>query len=605
MKIEKLIVTNFRGLEGTHVFMLPHVSKLTTKNGTGKTSFLDALRYITAEIMPDKDIITKGKKSMSVEMIFSGVSYERGIVISGGRNNGYCKIEGKKVSKKDFELALETAIGFSMANLKNIISADIFKTMDPRDFGKFILSYIPQKMGKDELLGTIDGANDEMLKICDVMISDNATVTTELIADLYNTFFATRKSINTDLKTLKITLDSIPDFESTLTETEIEEEEKKLLLYEERLRNYNRELSRYNAEEKKQAMLKVSIKEAEEKLAKVISATKPNPDVLKDIESKKTEKEKMITNISASIKAAKMSNETLKKSKESLTSNVCPFSSQIKCTTDKSEIINGIEKNIQVNIAAIKSQSEVLTKLQSELEGINEKNKLYLKNEKEYLIKIQLSKEIDDKKKLISTENVKPKEIEKIDNFDAVKIRIANAKKLIENKKKREEATKLYDKKKTEYENYDSLVKAFSAGGCVIKHVMEYYAGILDDAVNGNAARIKNGLKIHFNADDGLRITACTEKLIKVSPQDSFISYEALSKGEQTDVIYLIIDLINQLSGSKILLLDEMSVLDDESFEKLVETIMAHKDEYDHIILSGVHGNEILEKFSIPELIEG
>lgn len=52
------------------------------------------------------------------------------------------------------------------------------------------------------------------------------------------------------------------------------------------------------------------------------------------------------------------------------------------------------------------------------------------------------------------------------------------------------------------------------------------------------------------------------------------------------------------------LLLDETSVLDDKAFDKLVKTICENSGEYDHIILSGVHGHSMLDDMGIPELVE-
>lgn len=76
MQIEKLTMNNFRGIE--HAEFIPEkVNLFIGKNGVGKTSHLEAMRFgITGEA-PD-DILKNGHESGSVTLsVFGGTEIER------------------------------------------------------------------------------------------------------------------------------------------------------------------------------------------------------------------------------------------------------------------------------------------------------------------------------------------------------------------------------------------------------------------------------------------------------------------------------------------------------------------------------------------------
>lgn len=113
MKISKIIIKNFRGIRGEHTYVLPHIAKLTGPNGSGKTSLLDAVRYVTGDVLPEGSPVTNGENYMSVSMFLNGTEYTRGIKISKeGRNAGFCKVDGRKVSKKTLTRLLRPSLVF-------------------------------------------------------------------------------------------------------------------------------------------------------------------------------------------------------------------------------------------------------------------------------------------------------------------------------------------------------------------------------------------------------------------------------------------------------------------------------------------------------------
>ena len=60
------------------------------------------------------------------------------------------------------------------------------------------------------------------------------------------------------------------------------------------------------------------------------------------------------------------------------------------------------------------------------------------------------------------------------------------------------------------------------------------------------------------------------------------------------NMVYIIMDLINELSGMKLVFLDELSVLDENSLDSLMNLLIKHKDEYDHVFLAMVDHKDVL-----------
>lgn len=593
MKIEKVEIKNFRGLKGVSTYLLPQISKMTSKNGTGKSSIIDAIRYVMAGLKPDGELVTYGEKEMYVTVILNRTEYTRGIKVSKeGANTTFCKVNGTRVALKDYEQSLTNEVGFSLENLKNIMAADVFKLLNGKEFGKFILTYIPKKLDKDELFNIMQ--DEEMIKVCRNAINDDEVIDIDKVNELYDSFFAIRKELKARLNTVEACIKELPPVDTSINEEELAAEERELLVFDEKLKNYNEAVLRFEKDCKQLQSLKDSFAKYKEEFQK-LSATKPNPQDLEIIKNSKKNKSQAVMDTKAAIKAAETSNVTLKKSREAIASNKCPFSKQIVCTTDKTGIIKRIDETINLNNEVIKKQTRLMNELQKELEKAEGKEMAYMENERNYEKMSHLKNQLVEIKK--QAEMIKPKnpgEKPGFDNIETRKERVKTLKNILESRDKRKRYESELLKIQKEIAIYQNLVKAFSSGGEIFKYIMKFYSQILDDAVNKNAAKLKENMKIHFQPKSGLNVLCDVGK--------GFVSYDSLSKGEQTNVLFLIIDLINQLSGSKILLLDEMSVLDDESYDRLVATIMEHKDEYDHIILSGVHGNEVLEKYNIPEL---
>lgn len=150
---------------------------------------------------------------------------------------------------------------------------------------------------------------------------------------------------------------------------------------------------------------------------------------------------------------------------------------------------------------------------------------------------------------------------------------------MIETKKK----FAVISRKKVLFEN---LSQAFSKKGIVLKNNLSYYLNFFQKQINEKAAVL--GYQIKLELHNGLHVLIGKEK-------EQMTDLTRCSSGEKAIAIFLILDILNSITGIKLLFLDEIEILDNEVWKRLLSLIKEHKDEYDHIILAGVNHLDTVE----------
>ena len=150
---------------------------------------------------------------------------------------------------------------------------------------------------------------------------------------------------------------------------------------------------------------------------------------------------------------------------------------------------------------------------------------------------------------------------------------------------KAKEIKKEIESLKVQAEDYDRLVKASDPKGEIKRAIIREYKMILEEYCNAKAQSLGTGFKFKFEEENGMKITCDTGN-------GSYLPFDSLSGGEQMYMLYILMDMFNCLTNSGILIMDELSVLDDENFKKLLAVIKDNDGEYNNIILAGVRGED-------------
>ena len=199
MEIKEIRLTNFGCYKGAHVVTLPKFGAMIQKNGTGKTTFLNAIRYGLTGTEPDGDIVTKGCDESEVTIVIpkDGTDYEFTRIKNRNKASRF-KINGKPTTQKALNGKLAEIVGIPVERIKIVSSSDVVGNMGPDEFGSFLLQYIPEKLKISDIISLIPTATPGMLSIIEENLPEE-----DIDIDAVDTFNdlcrMTRKDLKADL----------------------------------------------------------------------------------------------------------------------------------------------------------------------------------------------------------------------------------------------------------------------------------------------------------------------------------------------------------------------------------------------------------------------
>ena len=139
------------------------------------------------------------------------------------------------------------------------------------------------------------------------------------------------------------------------------------------------------------------------------------------------------------------------------------------------------------------------------------------------------------------------------------------------------------------------LGKCDPKSGDLMKAILGYILDPVQKKMNETASVIFKDLQVAFETGpEGLRI------YMKPHDRNAYIAMENLSRGERTMLSFLLMDILSQLSGSRVIAFDNIEALDGEALDHLLEVTEKKEmqDRYDHIFLCAVDHDSILSILS-------
>lgn len=577
MKFTNLQIENFKNISALNVNPVNKTIVLAGHNGKGKTSFRQAWYAAITGIFPD-NCVQIGKDFCRVSATLEdGNSFSR--VFYKDKPNKTI-VNGKTSTAKSLAEMMEANFGFNKETAKIVSSAEVVEGLTSGELGEFIMGFIPEELQTPEIISMIPKLPKDMKKIIeDGLPAFPEKFGTKSIRDFYDSLVEHRKFLKRDLSLcenkIKNPLEAPEHGKSIST---IEKEIKKIIAEEaiesaaeDAHRKYRMEVQKYDDEMKYRSELKSRIDS--------IHATRPGNNIVvleEKLEKARAQASEIKGNIMVFDKNIEMFENTL----ENLDKTVCPISEKLICTTDKKPFKAELEKLINENKSAKSVAEKNLEAISSDIANL-EKQRADLEAQKaEYNKKVALMKEYEELSKNKISMPVEPKRIVKKD-FSAEKARLdaelAEAKAYEEFVKDTERAEEL----KKELKLYNDLCKIFEAKGIVMQQLLDHYVGVFEAACNDKVQHISPDYEIKFVAEDGVSF------FVKTSKSGDFKDYASLSSGEKLIAMFGVLDMLNSLSGLKLLMLDDLDKLDTKSFDLLIEVIQSEyvQDAYDNIII--------------------
>lgn len=599
MKIQKMQTLDFQGLAGCREWTFNHINVLCGPNRTGKSSLLNALKYGLSGEEPEGEIVRDGAPKTAV-----GMTFEDGTAIirqktAGGSNSFF--LEKTRTTKTLVNHAVENSSGVPMTALRVASSEDVLRSLKPQEFRKLILSYTDDLLNTETVAAMVPDLTDEMYAELKKRLPEDEFGTNTLEAfykQINEDRLLQRRAIIAKEETIKVLRESEKPF---LTREELLLKEKEYLAKNAEVAAYKEKLAAYEKAKKLYEAQKKAIDEYHRQIDEIKAEKKSDAD-RQAIEEKIRKTTELMNSARASLDACIRSARDTEKVISNLSTTICPLSEKLVCTTDKTKVKDELNAALTSMRSGIENGEKTVAALAAELESLSANLKSFDKEQEEYRRKEFLMKELakaESTKIEIPPEPKKPE----VENDERWLVEIRKQLSAWDNLEKAKHLEAVVENGKRILSVFEALSKAFEPKGQVMNRITERYMTAFEDKCNEKADKLRKGMRVRFTSSDGVYVALDTDGT------GTFLDYASLSGAEKALYIFLMLDLLNALSGLRIMVIDELSVLDKNTFRALVSLVMENKDDYDHIFMSAVNHDDTLQVLSefglAPNLLVG
>lgn len=592
MKIKRIRTQNYRG---KNFDLEPaKINLFFAKNGTGKTSLCDAVRYgITGLVPPDN------LHSGAVQIIF-----DNGMSIQRARGKAtVCGMNGKKVTETAMNEAIADMIGIPiqkgkradvLRDVKIACSSDVLLQLSPADFSKLLMQYIPETLDVDRILAYFDGQPKEVLDECRKAFPPMPEkFGMKKVQEVYMHYFEDRKTVNALLKEKDAAAKNLTPTEPKRTAEVISEELTNLIAFERTRMDSIKRQAEYASAKRKREIQEAEIRRLKDRIS--TAPAKPDDATGERLEHERETLEGQIVNKTAQANGIQTHIAFFEKELASLDLPVCPISKKLVCTTDKTQIRTETE-------AMLTQNKELLADVRKEIEDAKARKEACIRSKKDYdaaksayaeYAKLQAELAAYEKNLVTlpdkpESETVNPEELAK------KKRELEAEKKNAEDYAYKQTLLKEAETQKARYAVETGMIRALEDKGPVRTKIIEFYLQQFEGVCNARAAQFAPGYIFKFHPDNGVKIFVKTPTM-----QKRYYPLASCSNGEKVLASFILTDMVNQLTGSRLMFVDNLEAMDLEHMQglrKLLET-PEFTAEYDHIFLCGVNHLDVIKTF--------
>ena len=581
MKIEKLEISDFRGKTFTLVPQKHNV--FFAPNGMGKTTIQDGIRYALTGYLPKN---VSGKPEAKAR-------FESGFEFSRGKS---CMIGTKKVPAKSLDEAIEAETGVSIDDMKITSSSELFLAKKPEEFLAVLTKYIPEDMDLATLktyFSVLDPEKEAILDKEFPAAPDKFSIAK--ISEVVGELTVQKKMLNADLTQKKKILESMVNVAAPARSlADIDADLAAVSQAEANGTSYQTALSAYQAALQAKAEQEAKMKALEQKIDGY-KALKPASTAQRQaLDAQRDKADRVRAETERDLATAKSNLALFQKTLDSLDKPVCPISAKLVCTTDK----KGIKAEMQTSIA---SNTRLKENLERNLESASAQIQRLNAQKAEFdridlLLKEKEGAEnmLEMLKKTPVTVPQQPVQVSGGSNAGILKQKLNEERQQVVDYEKKQTLEKESEILRDQYKLVTDLISSLSDKGEVKAKVIEHYFGAFEQACNDRAHQFAPGYEVKFVAEGGV------EPYLKVPSGSDFVPMGSLSSGEKLIGTFIIMDMLNQLNGTKLCFLDNVEILDETSLQRLRRLVEdpAFADTYDHIFIMGVDHGDVTNAFA-------
>lgn len=588
MKIKSIEVSNFQGIESLKLNM-PAIGAYVAKNGAGKSSLLRSIRALLTDNVPEHPV-RDGEEKAKLTMTIHDELTKKDVVFSKEFNVGKpnkCYVNNKVVTLKVYFKTLEDVTGLDLLARQVTTSQELAESMKPEDLMQTLMDRVPHKTTGNKVRGYITDITpeaDELLKLYLPNDGDEEFLFAPWQEKTYASLFENRAAAKRALTGYEQQMQGwaeekpvrpLADVQAELDRIKGIENSGKAVMEAHRL---------YKQQTDERARALQVVEDMERELSALKSVAIPNPMVkakakeeldstLADIAFQK----ETLATIMANVNRFQVALTNLERP-------VCPLSDSLVCTTDKTKVRQELEQALEDNRNTVDAINKYITEKETESVSIRDRIEDAEKAERAWTAKKALIDKIAALKKSVPSVPIPPTtSLEEAEtDFSAKKKELAAELAYAQAYAKNQELLSDIASTKDNLAVLGLLCAALAPKGEVATKIQEDYLEIFEAAINPRAAMISGkDVQVKLSAVNGVVFS------MSVDGGKTFRHFNELSHGEQIIALFLLLDLFNQLFGTRLLFLDDLNHLDADSFKALFDIVTspAIASEYDHILL--------------------
>lgn len=586
MKISTLRIKNFRGIPDMEI-ELEHISFFTGPCGAGKTSILKAFTFALTGDVQKSDIREKNDRAAAT-IVFEDLSSVQRICKQNAATQ--IKVNGKNTTAKAANEFIEAKLGTSVRIFESMCKTDYFQLLSQKEQTEFFLSILPTKITFEKMCDFIKENNRELCPeekktLHKAFENVPEPFGLEEIENAYDYFYKQRKEKKAVVEALKskavFDMSDLPEESKEELDMALEN----VIRNETLAKEYQKNLMEYQRQLRMKEQSDSNYQKMKENYQAYATVKKPDPKYKTKQEKEKKQFEEAVKNCENAIATITGNLNILQKAVNSLNSNVCPISSRLICTSDKTPLKKEFEEQITKSNKAIEEHRVFINRCREQIDKRNERLEMFQQQQLNYNTKENLYNQI--KNYVPITVMTKPDEVSVPNPMEKIKIqeKIAKYTSYLNAKT----AKKELENEQSQLKIIENLVLYLEAKtgvrGYILKKVVEPFSKM----ANQKAAKFNMELKISF--DDGIEFYGKTKN------SNGYVPINRLSSGEHVFATYLLCTLIHQITNANYLCIDNMDKLDANSFKKFIE-LLVEDDSYDTVILGSVDHKDLLDQLN-------
>ena len=544
MKATTLSYVNFR--KRADSFPIEPITVLLGKNGSGKTTMISAFLSVLTGNLASTDVLPMAKSKTAVELRFDN-GESLGVESTGTTTKH--RINGTIVTKKDAAVMREKLLGLVPDNAAEFFTEEQrILSMSPANRASFFLSLDKSPVEVHRL--TLNDYEEQLL----LDITKTPSIAYAELAQVEKALSAASTAAN---KELAETRGKLSAFVSTSSSKPVE-----------------------------------VLTAQRDALRKEILERKSQDDLMAQYNADKAKYDKYMEELKEPIKTLENSKASLVTILDDLSTNICPISKQIICTTDRTPVKQEIEESIakiDKDIEESKKKLENMRRSESTTKEFCEKLRQaelsyneWVRMDEQFKQK-HANKPQEPKKPVVTGNSGRP--IDELNaELDSLSEEIAKA----ENRVKAQAISATIPDLEKKAEAYSKLKKVFMPNGEAYNVLMSACCQMYTDMLNTLAGGFGIPIKYRFIAKDGLVVTATGTNGIEIDAS-------LLSNGEKIVTQFLINLMINQLTGTGFVIIDNIDKLDEDNLVAFFNLLKQSKNLYENAIICGVNHTDTVK----------